>query len=766
MKRVIKIVLIVIGVLVALIVAAAIALPLLIDPNDYRDQIGAAVEEKTGREFTMSGDISLSVFPWLGVEIGESRLANAEGFGDEPFAEIGTAEVSVRLLPLLSKRIEVGTVGLNGLRLRLARNADGTTNWDDLVEAFASEETEEEPAPEPEPEEEGGFAIDSLEVGAVEVSDAAVTFRDGDKTYQLADVSLATGTVVLGESFPVDLGFRFISDELGIDSRTSLSADVLPDVENQFYRLSGLAVDVEAEGNAVPGGKQTLSLTGNGEADLSTGRLKVTDLALEGAGLNVAANVDGSNIMGKPAFTGQLTVQSFNPRTVMKNLGMAPPATSDDSVLTSAGLDTRFEADLNSARLDQLLIEIDDSSLKGDASVADFANPDIGFQLALDRMNVDRYLPPGAEGDTEQAAEPEEPAEAVSTRIELDPLKNLRLDGKVTAGDLTVSNLKIQDAELAVTARDGVLDIQPLGANLYNGTLRMQSTVNAASEQPSYAIKGKLNGLQLGPLVKDLIGNEKIAALANLDIDLTTTGNTVEQIKRSLDGSVSFEFRDGQFAGFDLSRILTMARNKILGGDSSATSADGTTAFSRFAASFSVTDGLLKGGDLNLNTPVAKLGGDGSFNLVTNDLDYTVNANVSEDVDNKVLKEIAGFDIPIKLTGNLFSPSYSIDVKNALKGVARQKLDQEKAELKQKVDEEKAELREKVNKEVEEEKKKLGDKLQNELREGLGGLLGGGKKKAEEPAAEEKTEEPAAQPADEQPAEDAEAEQPEAETAQ
>ena len=311
-----------------------------------------------------------------------------------------------------------------------------------------------------------------------------------------------------------------------------------------------------------------------------------------------------------------------------------------------------------------------------------------------------------------------------------------------------------------------MLDIQPLGANLYNGTLRMQSTVNAASEQPSYAIKGKLNGLQLGPLVKDLIGNEKIAALANLDIDLTTTGNTVEQIKRSLDGSVSFEFRDGQFAGFDLSRILTMARNKILGGDSSATSADGTTAFSRFAASFSVTDGLLKGGDLNLNTPVAKLGGDGSFNLVTNDLDYTVNANVSEDVDNKVLKEIAGFDIPIKLTGNLFSPSYSIDVKNALKGVARQKLDQEKAELKQKVDEEKAELREKVNKEVEEEKKKLGDKLQNELREGLGGLLGGGKKKAEEPAAEEKTEEPAAQPADEQPAEDAEAEQPEAETAQ
>ncbi len=78
-------------------------------------------------------------------------------------------------------------------------------------------------------------------------------------------------------------------------------------------------------------------------------------------------------------------------------------------------------------------------------------------------MNVARWLPPAAEGEAEAAAEPEEPAEAVSTRIGLDPIRDLGLDGKITAGDRTVSKLKIQDAELAVNARAGVLEVQPLG---------------------------------------------------------------------------------------------------------------------------------------------------------------------------------------------------------------------------------------------------------------------------------------------------------------
>ena len=88
MKRTLRILLAVLGVLVALIVVAVIALPLIFDPNDYKPQINAAIERQIGREVNISGDIGLSVFPWLGLELGRVEVANAEGFGDK-FAQTG-----------------------------------------------------------------------------------------------------------------------------------------------------------------------------------------------------------------------------------------------------------------------------------------------------------------------------------------------------------------------------------------------------------------------------------------------------------------------------------------------------------------------------------------------------------------------------------------------------------------------------------------------------------------------------------------------------
>ncbi len=173
MAKPFKILLVILGLLVTLVVVAAIGLVVTFDPNDYRDDIEQVVEEATGRDLTMSGPLSLSIFPWLGVETEDVALGNAEGFGNEPFAQIGYFGVSVRLLPLLEKRIEIGTVRLDGMRLNLARDESGTTNWDDLIEAFSSEDAEAQEAPEEPPATtENGFAITDLSVEAVEIEDA------------------------------------------------------------------------------------------------------------------------------------------------------------------------------------------------------------------------------------------------------------------------------------------------------------------------------------------------------------------------------------------------------------------------------------------------------------------------------------------------------------------------------------------------------------------------------------------------------------------
>lgn len=137
--KAIRILLTVVGVLIVLIVGAAIIIPLVVDPNDFKPQIAEAVKDKTGRDLSIPGKIGLSVFPWVAIDLGEVSLSNAKGFGDQAFASIQDLSIRVKLMPLLEKKVELDTIVVDGLSLYLSRDASGKTNWDDLAGAPAEE---------------------------------------------------------------------------------------------------------------------------------------------------------------------------------------------------------------------------------------------------------------------------------------------------------------------------------------------------------------------------------------------------------------------------------------------------------------------------------------------------------------------------------------------------------------------------------------------------------------------------------------------------
>ena len=94
-------------------------------PNSHKERIARLVREATGRELTLTGDIKLSVFPWIGVGLGPMRLSSPAGFGPMPFVEVKRAEVVVKLLPLISGQVVVKRVELEGLSLNLVTAQDG-----------------------------------------------------------------------------------------------------------------------------------------------------------------------------------------------------------------------------------------------------------------------------------------------------------------------------------------------------------------------------------------------------------------------------------------------------------------------------------------------------------------------------------------------------------------------------------------------------------------------------------------------------------------
>src|ERR1700724_1570299 len=115
--------------ILAILCAVLVVVWLTINPNNYKGKIAARVKESTGRELTLTGDIKLSVFPWVALELGPATLGNPAGFSDEPFLSFSHASVRVKLLPLLHHRLEVARVAIAPLDLRLPMSGQGRGNW-------------------------------------------------------------------------------------------------------------------------------------------------------------------------------------------------------------------------------------------------------------------------------------------------------------------------------------------------------------------------------------------------------------------------------------------------------------------------------------------------------------------------------------------------------------------------------------------------------------------------------------------------------------
>ena len=157
------------------------------NPNDYKSLIVKLVQEKKQRTLHLDGDIKLSFWPKIGADLGKISLS--EHNGNQEFASVQHAKVSLALLPLLKKELVVDTVYVDGVNANIVRFKDGSTNFDDLIS-----KNEEE-------SEQIKFDIDGINVTNTEVQ-----FKDEmqGNVYTIKEFKLTTGHVALETPFDVE----------------------------------------------------------------------------------------------------------------------------------------------------------------------------------------------------------------------------------------------------------------------------------------------------------------------------------------------------------------------------------------------------------------------------------------------------------------------------------------------------------------------------------------------------------------------------------
>ena len=687
MSRILKIVGILVGVVVVVLIGAIVAVALLVDPNDYKGEITTAVNDATGRTLTLEGDLALDFFPRIGVALGAASLSNAPGFGDAPFASIAGAKVSVEVLPLIFGSVSVAEISLDGLRLNLARNARGVNNWQDLGGGATPPPAGAAPA-------EGAAASGAppeIGVGSLRITDAEVNWSDAStgSDWMLTGFDFEASDFGLGESFPLSIAFNLAGAEMEVAIESEMNATIA--LAENSYRLDDLEVTIDGRGAGWPGGEGQATLAFDSfAANLNEETVELTNLRLGLLGLAISGTLQGRELFSDLSLAGAIDIAEFNPNELIARFGAAIE-TADPEVFRRASAHADFSYDSSQMGMRNMRLVLDDSELTGSLGMQ---GETLRFDLDVNTINIDRYLPPATE-PSETAAANEGSVDEID--LPLEPLRTFTANGTLALAETQFMNLKLTDAEFWLTAGNGRMRLTPSG-KLYGGTISGEIGIDVQGDAARFTLKQNVANVDLNGLARDFLATEDLSGTGNVSLDLAAVGSNVGALRRDLDGDASFAFRDGAWEGIDAWYELRRARALLDRNEAPAREGEPRTTFSNVSASGVVTDGVLATNDLNATLPFMALNGSGTVNLLTEELDIEATASF---VDGPVLQSdpamarMVDQRLPLNVGGTLGAPSilpnFGAMVREEVQEAVEEAVEEEKQELEQEIEQERDE---------------------------------------------------------------------------
>ena len=622
MSKAIKWILIAGGALFVLVIAALFVIPMFVDVQKFKPEIEKRVSDATGRSFSIGGELSLSLFPWAGLSFSGLQLGNPPGFKEKDFLSVKSFDVRVKLLPLISRDIQVKRFIIEEPRMVLEKGKDGRGNW----EGFGKPRKDKAEPSEGKPAE--GLPIKALAVGEFAITNGSVLWIDHIKGEQkkISDLTLRLKDVSLDR--PIQL---------------TLSAD-----------LDGKPISLE--GNLGPVGKDP----GKGDLplNLSVKALNQLDMSLKGKIIDPTT---------RQAFDLDLTISPFSPRKLIEAMGQTfPVSTADPEALKQVALKAKLKGNPNDIAISDGTLDLDQSKLKFSVRAKEFSKPDIAFELNLDKINLDHYMPPPSDKKPEKEKKETKAAPPEEKKTDYTSLRKLILEGTVRVGELKAKGIRVQDILLKVVGKDGVFRLDPLSLKLYKGGLSSHGTFDVRQDVPVSKVTLQANGIQVGPFIQDFLKKDFLEGTVKADVAISMEGDDPDVIKRTLNGKGDLLFKEGAIVGIDLAGMVrnVMATFGLAekGGEKPRTD------FSEFHAPFTITNGEVNSPNTRLISPMLRVLAAGKAHLVNESLDFRVEPKFVTTLKGQGdMNERAGITVPVLVTGSFTSPKFRPDLKGMLK---------------------------------------------------------------------------------------------------
>jgi AsmA protein len=702
--KALRIVAIVVGLVVALLVVGGGVLYALFDGDKIKSEISRVVLEQTQRKLVIAGTPKLSVWPDVGISLQGVTLS--EHASDALFLSLDAARVSVAVMPLLSRQVQARALEVDGLKATFIKHKDGSLNIADLLNQDAAK-ADSQPAKGA----QGASEPLQINVKSLRLAHAQLSWRDdqaGSRT-DISNLSLSTGAVqadASSQTASVDKLLLTMVGKAGTDA-FELKLDA-PQLNLSQAQSSSEALTLTATlSGAARNATVNLSLSGvQGNAE----QLHIANLAIQ-----LDAKAGDSSVKGELSSPVAVNVanQALSLSKLTGNLDVANPAMPMKHVALPIQGSLQVNGKAKNAALG-VSTQFDESRIVTSIKVSQFSPLALAFDLEIDRLNIDKYLPPKPAVATSQHASAAAPIEAP---IDLSALKGHTVNGALRIGALQVSNLKLDKVNARINLADGKLDIAPLSLNLYQGSANGSVSVSANANGNVIAVKQTLAGVSINPLMKDLMNKDLLEGRGNVALDVSTRGATAGAMKRALGGTASLSLTDGAIKGINLAQTLRDAKAKLGRADSTqAANASQKTDFSELTASFRIANGVAHNDDLVMKSPYIRLGGAGDVDVGSGQMNYLAKATVvNSDIGQggADLSQLKGLTVPVRVSGPFESLSYKIEWGSMLEDATKARVEEKKAELKARMDEK-----------VKETQTKATDALKDKAKDALKGLFG------------------------------------------
>lgn len=669
--------------LIILLIIAVIGFATVFDPNDYKKELITLVKDKTGRELSIPGDISLSFFPWIGIDLGAIKISNAKGFGKQPFAQMSHLQVRVKLLPLFKQQLEADTIVIDGLELNLAKNKQGVNNWDDFTTTKTSQKTS---AKTDKQKDSDPNMLAAIALNGIKIQNAQFNWHDQQQKQKISikDVQLSIGELRPATKVPFNLQFHL--QEKTLDARIKFKSEIIfsSDLKQFSFYDTQLASELKLATL-----KQHLTPQFNSalmQLDLDKQTFNTKELNLSENSLKLQTRVSAEKLLSSPYINSHITLHTFNLRNIAENFEIKLPDMADKKTLTQLSAQLDIKGSLKKIELTNIELSLDDTNIVGNAKLKPMPGSST-VNLVVDNINLDRYLPEPT--TTDKKTEPSKKTkEAVLIPVAL--LSAFNADASVKIKKLQIKKTHWENLNLVAHAKNGKTHIKPLTVQGYAATIKSDFIIKAVKNNALLSGNLNIKNIKAGKLLNDLTGKDKLKGQTTIVASFNTSGIKLSQLKQNLNGKLKLNLKDGTLKGFDLNHQLNVLNAKIEGKATPVAPKPAETKIAKLNASAVIKKGILNNKDLRASTPLSRIAGRGTVDIAKEKINYTASVKFTSSTDIKAstsYEEMKAIPLDIHIGGSFDEPKIKVDFQKVLKQLVKKEIKKHESKIKEKAKE-------------------------------------------------------------------------------